>query len=123
MNVELDAPGYQVKPSEGSRSGRGFLVGNGERVSNDGEASLNLRMVDDRGSPFDFKSTFQSAKVTRPLMSVASICRNGYACHFSDTEAQVVDKQGHTVCSFKRNKGIYVGRMKLRAPAPFGGPA
>jgi hypothetical protein len=123
MNVELDAPGYRVNPSEGSSNGRGFIVGNGERVPNEGEASVNLRMMGADGQPVDFRSVFQSAKVTRPLMSVAKICRNGYSCNFTDSDAKVVDAQGQLVCSFQRANGLYVGRMKLRAPAPFGGQA
>ena len=123
MNVELDAPGYSVGPSEGSRIGRGFIVGNGERVSNDGQSSVNLRAVGENGQPVDFRSVFQSAKVTRPLMSAAKMCRNGYSCQFTDAEARVLDQQGETVCAFRREGGIYVGRMKLRAPTPFGGPA
>ena len=123
MNVELDAPGYAVRPSDGSRTGRGFIVGNGERVPNEGESSVNLRMSDAQGRPIDFRSVFQSAKVTRPLMSVAKVCRNGYSCMFTEQDAQVKDKNGTTICSFRREKGIYVGRMELRAPTPFGGPA
>jgi hypothetical protein len=123
MNVELDAPGYSVSPSDGSRSGRGFIVGNGERVPNDGQTTVNFRTVGGDGQPVDFQSMFQSAKVIRPLMSVAKICQNGYSCNFSDTEARVQDVQRNTVCKFKRIGGIYVSTMKLRAPAPFGGRA
>ena len=123
MNVELDAPGYSAGASEASRAGRGFIVGNGERVPNEGEASVNLRVLDERGQTMDFRSVFQSAKVTRPLMSVAKICRNGYTCNFTDQEAKVVDSAGNTVCTFRRDRGIYVSRMKLRAPSPFGGQA
>ena len=103
--------------------GRGFIVGNGERVSNDGQSSVNLRAVGENGQPVDFRSVFQSAKVTRPLMSVAKICRNGCSCQFTDNEARVLDQQGGTVCTFRQERGMYVGRMKLRAPTPFGGPA
>ena len=123
MNVEIDAPGYVTTPSDGSRSGRGFIVGNGERIPNEGQATINLRARGEKGQPMDFQSTFQSAKVTRPLMSVAKICQNGYGCIFSATEAIVQDKQGQTMCRFRREGGIYVGRLKLRAPAPFGRPA
>ena len=123
MNVELDAPGYQVSPSEGSRNGPGFIVGNGERVPNEGQASVNLRAVGEQGRHVDFKSVFQSAKVTRPLMSVAKICQNGYSCIFSATEAVVKDKEGKAVCRFRREGGIYVSRLKLRAPTPFTRPA
>ena len=51
------------------------------------------------------------------------ICKNGYNCHFTEDAAHVVDQQGSTVCTFKKQNGIYVSRMKLRAPKPFGGQA
>ena len=82
-----------------------------------------LRAIGEDGSPVDFRSVFQSAKVTRPLMSVAKVCKNGYSCNFTDHDAKVVDREGRTVCAFRRVDGIYVGCMRLRAPAPFGGPA
>ena len=121
MNVELDAPGYEVGPSAGSAQGRGFIVGNGERVPNRGESKVNLRATDGQGAPVNFTSVFQSAQITRPLMSVAKICKNGYRCNFTEDAANVVDQQGATVCTFTRQNGIYVSRMKLRAPTPFGG--
>ena len=123
MNIELDAPGYPVGPSEGSKNGRGFIVGNGERVPNEGQASINLRSMGEQGRLVDFRSVFQSAKVIRPLMSVAKICQNGYSCAFTATEAAVKDKEGKVVCRFRREGGIYVSRLKLRAPTPFTRPA
>ena len=66
-----------------------------------------------------FASVFQSAKVTKPLMSVARICKNGHECRFTESGAYVVDAKGKTVCTFKESGGIYTGRMKLRAPTPF----
>ena len=121
MNVELDAPWYTVEPSEGCRARRGFIVGNGARVLNEGQTKVNLRAIGEGGRPMDFQSIFQSAKVTRPLMSVAKICRNGYLCNFTNDEAKVVDRGGDTVCTFKGEDGIYVGRMRLRSPAPLAG--
>ena len=120
MNVELDAPGYEIRPSAASREGRGYIVGNGERVPNDGEAALNLTVLGDNGAPVDFVSVFQSAGVTKPLMSVAKICQNGHTCQFTGDQALVVDANGETVCKFKAQNGIYVGRMRLRSPSPFG---
>ena len=109
MNVELDAPGYVVTPSESSKAGRGFIVGNGERIPNEGQSTVNLRAMGENGQPVDFRSTFQSARVTRPLMSVAKICQNGYVCSFTATDATVRDKQGHIMCWFRRERG-YIRR-------------
>ena len=38
-----DVLGYVVEASPGSRAGQGFIVGNGARVPNDGQAVLNLQ--------------------------------------------------------------------------------
>ena len=123
MNIELDAPGYALRPSKASEQGRAFIVGNGERVPNEGEAALNLRALDGQGVPMDFVSVFQSAKVTKPLMSVAKICQNGYVCQFTDDKAVVLDKRGETVCTFRKERDLYVSRLRLRAPARFRGQA
>ena len=42
MDVETLAPGYPIRDSERSRRGGGFIVGNGEKLDNTGEALLNL---------------------------------------------------------------------------------
>ena len=39
----------------------------------------------------DSASLFQSAKVTKPLMSVVKICSNGHVCKFTDQQALVQD--------------------------------
>ena len=53
-------------------------------------------------------------------MSGAKICSNGYTCKFDDGQALVLDARGETVCRFQKEKGLYVSRLKLRAPSPFG---
>ena len=67
-------------------------------------------------------SVFQASPVTRPLMSVSKICRNGFKCNFTEDEAQVVDKTGKTQCVFKRRGGLYICNMRLKAPTPFTRP-
>ena len=42
MDVESDVPGYEIRDSASSRRGGCSIVGNGERVSNEGQAILNL---------------------------------------------------------------------------------
>ena len=123
MDVEELAPGYAVMQSERSKRGAGFIVGNGERLANDGEAVLNLeaQMPGSQGVPF--RSTFQAAKVTRPLMSVSKICRNGFKCSFDDSQALILDEAGAVVCRFVERNGIYLTTVKLKSPSPFGGPA
>ena len=126
MDVESDAPGYEIRDSASSRRGGCFIVGNGERVSNDGQAILNLETGGGLGQPSQvqhFQSVFQAARVTRPLMSVSRICSNGFQCVFDDKRARVLDDGGQEVCVFERKGGLYVSRMRLKSPSPFGGQA
>ena len=123
MDIETHCPGYSLQPSQGSMRGQGFIVGNGAKVLNTGEAVLNLEASVDTGTVIPFSSTFQSAQITRPLMSVSKICSNGFKCNFTDSEALIIDSQGQTVCRFERRNGLYLTRLKLKSPSPFGGQA
>ena len=125
MDVETEAPGYEISDSASSRRGGCFIVGNGERITNDGEAMLNLETGGGPGQTSQvqrFQSTFQAARVTRPLMSVSRVCSNGFRCVFDAQKAQILDKDGQEVCVFERKGGLYVSRMRLKSPSPFGGP-
>ena len=122
MDIETHCPGYDLQPSQGSMRGQGFIVGNGAKVPNAGEAVLNLEASLNTGT-VPFSSTFQSARITRPLMSVSKICSNGFKCNFTDSEALIVDGQGQTVCKFERRSGLYLTKLKLKSPSPFGGQA
>ena len=119
MDTEQCAPGYEVFESEGSKRGAGFLVGNGARIPNEGEVHLNLHVPGANGEVNHIGSTFQASPVTRPLMSVSKICKNGFKCTFDDKEAQVTDKAGKVHCVFKRSGGVYLCNMRLKAPTPF----
>ena len=122
MDVEALAPGYAIMESERSRRGGGFIVGNGEKLDDIGEAQLNLEAnLVPTGGPIGFTSTFQAARVTRPLFSVSKICRNGFRCEFDSDQALIIEKAtGETVCKFVERNGIYVTTVKLKSPAPFG---
>ena len=74
-----------------------------------------------KGEPVDFKSVFQSAKVTRPLMSVSQICDNGFRFIFDKDKATVVSAKNQTKFVCERRGGLYLSPMKLKAPTtPFG---
>ena len=60
------APGYQVHESSASRRGLGFVVGNGERIPNEGQFVLNLDADNGQGSATQRACTFQVADLTRP---------------------------------------------------------
>ena len=115
-----DAPGYGafLVESAGSKRKQNFIVGNGARVPNEGQLSLNLESDEGR-----VKSVFQIAEVTRPLMSVSKVCDQGMRCIFEETFALVVDmKTGKEVLKFERHGGLYVAKMRLKPPEGFVGP-
>ena len=93
-------PGYQVQDSAHSRRGLGFIVGNGDRVPNEGKFVLNLDSDTGQGSPRACACAFQVADFTKPLMSVSQLCELGFQCVLKDTHALVVDPAGETVCRF-----------------------
>ena len=115
---DLDTPGYVLEASPGSRVGQNFVMGDGGKTPNLGQKQLNLQDGDG-----NFKSTFQIAAVTRPLMSVGRICDNDNEVTFTKTQAVVRDSQGHDVCTFQRQpSGLYTAKLRLKAPG-FGRPA
>jgi hypothetical protein len=118
MDTKMDAPGYELQESEGSRQGKTFVVGNGEQIANEGQVALNLEAPNGRGGSQALRSVFQSAKVTRPLMSVSQICDNGYTCIFEKDKATVVDKDQQPKFVCERRGGLYLSPMRLKAPPP-----
>ena len=112
-----DVPGYVIEASAGSRCGQGFLVGNGERVPNTGQAHLSLQT--DGNIKNALKTTFQIAKVSRPLMSVGRLCDVGLKVVFDENHARVLDKDGYEACVFERQSGgVYIARFRLKKPPP-----
>ena len=111
-----DAPGYTVVPSQGSQRGQKFVIGDGNKISNDGQVCLNLQTTtDDLNS---IASIFQVAKVSRPLMSVGKICDNDMDVIFGKDRARVVTRDGAEVCTFHRsNGGLYLAKFRLKRPA------
>ena len=114
-----DIPGYSVQSSAGSRRGQNFTVGDGNKISNDGEVHLNLQ-ADLGDAHSDIKSTFQVANVCRPLMSVGRVCDNDHEVIFGKTRARIVAKSGETICTFEREPGgLYLAKFRLKRPLPF----
>ena len=112
-----DIPGYMLGESACSRRGQEFLMGDGGTIPNLGESRLNLS---DNGK--DLQSVFQSAAVTRPLMSVGRICDQGHRIEFDAVCVVVRSKEGTELCKFERQPGgLYVAKLKTRNPAGFGG--
>ena len=84
----------------------------GTRIDNEGEAELNLA-----GPHGAFRSTFQVAKVNRPLMSIARICDRGHTVLFTKTHASVLDAKGREICRFARKGNLYMIDVTLKAPS------
>jgi hypothetical protein len=112
------AAGYPVVESAGSRAGQHFVAAGGARIPNEGQFTLALRSGDlEKKKGKDIKSTFQVAKVTRPLWSVGRICDEGFEVKFTSNEAYVLIKEGKEVCKFNRKGGLYVVELHLKSPA------
>ena len=60
------------------------MVGNGQRVPNEGELHLNMEAD---GVPL--QSVFQVAEITRPLMSVGRVCDQGLTAKFDKEKADL----------------------------------
>ncbi len=112
----LDAPGYSVEVSEGSRRGQNFLAAGGHRMRNEGQVQMELVVPSAGDKEEAISSIFQVAKVTRPLWSVSKICDQGHWVKFRKHDATVFTEDNVPVCVFQRKGGLYVGRVKLRNP-------
>jgi hypothetical protein len=112
-----DVPRYPVEDSPGSRHQQGFLVGNGARVPNEGQAHLSLQTAGPEAH--GITTTFQIAKVSRPLMSVGRLGDAGMQVIFDKDQARVVAKDGSVACVFERQDGgLYICKFKLKKPPP-----
>ena len=81
--------------------------------------NLQLEAENDNDGVNAIRSTFQVARVTRPLMSVSKICDADMTCEFNKVRAVVRDKNGKVVCVFHRRGGLYVAKMKLKNGSRF----
>ena len=109
------AANYPVEESAGSRAGQHFVAAGGARIPNEGQFTLALRSGDlEKKKGKDIKTTFQVAKVTRPLWSVGRICDEGFEVKFTNNEAYVLTKGDNDVCKFKRKGGLYVAELHLK---------
>jgi hypothetical protein len=114
---ETDFPGYEIQPTDDSRAGRGFNVADGKSIPNKGQAIPQFEVDGENGGKHDLKSTFQIAKVSKPLRSVSMICDAGFDVLFTSSGAAVRDpKSGKTVCQYVRQGGLYVSDMRLKNP-------
>ena len=89
----------------------------GARIPNEGQFALRLRNGGlGRHEGKDINSTFQVAKVTRPLWSVWRICDEGFEVKFGKEAAVIRTKNGKEVCRVHRKGGLYVADLHLKNP-------
>ena len=81
-------------------------------MPNQGEVYPQLRTKGAR----DINTTFQVAKVTGPLWSVARICDAGFKVVFDAKGAEVLTRKGKVVCRFERIGNLYRAKLDLRNP-------
>ena len=114
---EKDAPAYKITASAGSRAGQHFVSASNDRIANKGEFTLALKTGHEgEGRGREIRSTFQVARVTRPLWSVGKICDEGFDVKFSKDYTVVLTKQGKEICRFERRGGLYLAKLSLRNP-------
>ena len=83
-------------------------------MANQGQMTLNVLLPNGRGGEEGASTVFQVASVTRPLWSVSKICDSDYEVRFNKKRATIYDEKGVAVCTFERQGGLYVARMKLK---------
>ena len=94
-------------------AGQHFVCAGNKRIPNQGQVTLGLKGLNEAKA---IKSTFQVADVTRPLWSVGRICDEGFKITFDDKKAEVLDKKGRVVCTFDRQGGLYLSKLRLKTP-------
>ena len=112
QTVPVEAPQGEKK--------RNFVAANGNRMKNYGKAKVTV--VQESGSRVG--NTFQVTDVTRPLHSTSKICDADHEVLFTKGEATVVPDgvlskfldSIQAVAKYPRRGGLYVARMKARAP-------
>ena len=111
----------------GSRRGQNFIIGNGERVPNEGQVAVKFEADLGSGETSQPRSVFHVAKMKRPFLSVSQICDQGFHCVFTGAHAFVLNSKGRTLCKFWRQSGLCVAKLKFwqlelvichQAPAP-----
>ena len=100
-------PNVAVVPSEGSRRGQRFTSASKHKLKNLGEQKIQA--CSEEGQ--DLEVLFQIADVSKPLVSVSSICERGNRVIFGRSGGVVKSiKTGHEI-PFHRKNGIYVLSM------------
>ena len=86
--ADTDAPTYKVEYSSGSHVCQHFVGVGGHKMAKRGQMQFNMR-ANNRRNGRDVLTTFQVARVTRPLMNVSQICDAGMFMRFTSRMAVI----------------------------------
>ena len=112
---ETGFSGYEIKPTDDSRAGRGFRVADGKVIPNNGEAIRQFEVDGEEGQVHELLSSFQVATVSQPTKSVSVICDAGFDILLTKTEASVKDPASRrVVCTYPRSGWLCTGEMRLK---------
>ena len=103
-------PGVPIAPSEGSKRGQQYTSASKHRLKNLGQQQISACTED--GDPTSV--LFQIADVSKPLVSVSSICERGNRVIFGRSGGVVKNLKNGREIPFYRKNGIYVLSLWLR---------
>ena len=108
----LMCPMWPVEDSAGSLKGLYYTSASGGRIKNKGQQRLPIELSNGTRS----HALFQVADVSRPLISVASVCATGNVVIFGIGGGVIRNlKTGHET-PFSRQDGIYLFSMWVPPP-------
>ncbi len=112
---KVDAPGYTLQESDGSRRGQVYNNAGGGDMPNEGQVELHLVSEGQ-----EVRSTFQVTNVTKPLWSISAVLDNvgddSAEVAFRLKDAVVRTADGRVLARAQRRGGLYVSKMKMRNP-------
>ena len=103
-------PEVEVEESRGSKEGRCFTTASGEEVPNRGQKSVAV--VTEEGN--QKMTTWQMAKVHKPLTAVGKVCDQDNLCIFGKRGGFIRDNNTGQLTRFNRKNGIYIMKLWMR---------
>ena len=113
VSPSKDFPDHFIYESEGSRSGLNYLAANGQEIPNLGEQRISVTTGE--GHLCGLK--FQTADVTRPILSVPKLTASGHSCTFGKDGGVITCTRTGRKTNFLKKNGLYVLGVWV-VPAP-----
>ncbi len=105
-------PEYETRPSEGSLRGQRFVAAGGQRLENEGEQHLKVRLKDGT----QCRIALQNVDVKRPLASVSMIADQGNEITFRQDGGTIKVKKTGKEHHFERKDGVYTMQVWVEIP-------